>query len=101
MADLTHVSTARLRFAATLVTFVLVFVHIYLAVWSEPEREDADGFVICLEPTFAQFAFQGQWTIKVFLVSLMASLGASMICYVVTWLITEYAEVATVQMVVG
>ena len=101
MADLTRVSTGRLRFAATLATSALVFVLIYLAVWAEPEREDADGFVICLEPTFTQFAFQGKWSNTVFRIALMASLGASMICYLVTWGITSGVEDATVGIVVG
>jgi hypothetical protein len=101
MADLTRVSTGRLRVGATLAIFALVFVLIYLAVWAEPEREDADGFVVCLEPTFTQFAFQGKWSNKVFRIALMASLGASMICYLVTWGITSRVKDATVQIVVS
>ena len=101
MADLALVNTGRLRFAATLGTFALVFVLIYLAVWAEPEREDADGFVVCLEPTFAQFAFQGKWTNTVFWIALMASLGASMICYLVTLGMTSGVEDPTVRIVVG
>ena len=101
MADLTRVSTSRLRIAATLATFALVFVLIYVAVWAEPEREDADGFVVCLEPTFAQFAFQGKWSNTVFWIAFMASLGASMICYLVTWGITSGVKDATVRIAVG
>ena len=101
MADLTRVSTSRLRIAATLATFALVFVLIYVAVWAEPEREDADGFVVCLEATFTQFAFQGKWSNKVFRIALMASLGASMICYLVTWGITSGVKDATVRIAVG
>ncbi len=101
MADLTRVSVGRLRLAATLATSVLVFVLIYLAVWAEPEREDADGFVVCLEPRFTQFAYQGKWSNTVFWIALTASLVASMICYLATWGITSRVDDATVSIVVG
>jgi hypothetical protein len=101
MADLTCVSTGRLRLAATLTTSALVFVLIYLAAWAEPEREDADGFVHCLEPTFAQFAFQGKWSDTIFWIALIASLATGLICYLVTWGTTAGVKDATVGMVAG
>ena len=82
-------------------TAALVFVLTYVAVWAEPEREDADGRVVCLEPTFSQFAFEGKWSNTVFRVAFVASLGASIISYLVIWGITSGVEDATVRIVVG
>jgi len=79
----------------------LVFVLTYLAVWAEPERENADGFVTHLEPTFTEFAFQGKWSNTVFWIALMASLGASMICYLVTWGLTSCVEDTKLPVVAG